>query len=401
MKKRELNKYIAVGIIVLTVCIIVKNLRIIGGFLSLTASAFYPLLLGAAIAFVFNIFLSFCEKFYFPCRTEGFIARSRRCVCLTFAVTLTLTVIILIVYIVVPEFIKGLRLVFAELPAFIEETRAFLIRHTKEFPELQKRLQSAETDWGTILNPYFESKTGGIVGSVTNILGTLTLTLTKITLAVIFAIYILACKNGIKAGLRRAECVYLGNKTRLKVNRYFEVANYTFRKFFIGQFAEAIVLGVLCLVGMAILRLPYVLMTSVIIGVTALVPILGAFVGAILGAFMIFTVSPAQALIFLIFLMILQQIETNFIYPRVVGLSIGLPGIWVLASVAVGGTLFGVTGMLLGVPIVATVYKLVNEDIEKRELLGRVQERLESEAKKIKDEKDGHDGLYGNAEPCD
>ncbi len=152
-----------------------------------------------------------------------------------------------------------------------------------------------------------------------------------------------------------------------KINHYLDTANKTFKSFFVGQFTEAIILGSLCTIGMLILKLPYAAMTGTVVGVTALIPIVGAYIGAALGAFMILTQSPMQVLVFIIFLVILQQVEGNLIYPKVVGSSIGLPGIWVLAAVTVGGSLFGITGMLLGVPTIATVYKLVYEDIANRE----------------------------------
>ena len=129
---------------------------------------------------------------------------------------------------------------------------------------------------------------------------------------------------------------------------------------------EAVILGVLCALGMTLLRLPYAVMTGTIIGVSALIPVAGAYIGGALGAFMIFTVDPLKALIFLVFLVILQQIEGNLIYPRVVGNSIGLPGLWVLAAVTVGGGVLGVSGMLLGVPLSAALYKIFADDVKRR-----------------------------------
>ena len=151
------------------------------------------------------------------------------------------------------------------------------------------------------------------------------------------------------------------------MNHVLEITNDTFKNFFVGQFIEAIIIGSLCFIGMTILKLPYSAMAGTIVGVTSLIPIVGALIGAFISAFMIFTVNPMQSLIFIIFLILLQQVEGNLIYPKVVGTSVGLPGIWVLAAVTVGGGLFGILGMLLGVPILATIYKLVFEILERRE----------------------------------
>ncbi len=145
-----------------------------------------------------------------------------------------------------------------------------------------------------------------------------------------------------------------------------QTAHKTFSSFIVGQFTEAVILGLLCTVGMMIFRFPYAAMTGAVVGVTALIPIVGAYIGAAVGAFMILTVSPFKAALFLLFLVVLQQLEGNLIYPRVVGTSIGLPGMWVLAAITVGGTLLGIPGMLLGVPTAATVYKLLGFSVNER-----------------------------------
>ena len=145
-----------------------------------------------------------------------------------------------------------------------------------------------------------------------------------------------------------------------------KTAHDTFTKFIIGQCTEAVILGTLCTIGMLLFRFPYATMVGTLIGATALLPVVGAYLGAAVGAFMIFTIDPLKALGFLIFIAILQQLEGNLIYPRVVGSSVGLPGIWVLAAVTVGGGLGGIIGMLLAVPVTATLYKLLQKDVQKR-----------------------------------
>ena len=140
----------------------------------------------------------------------------------------------------------------------------------------------------------------------------------------------------------------------------------TFSSFIVGQCMEAVIIGSLCAVGMLVLKMPYAVMTGTVVGVTALIPVVGAYIGAVVGAFMVFTVNPLQAVIFTVFLLILQQLEGNLIYPKVVGSSIGLPGMWVLAAVTVGGGVFGIGGMLLGVPLAASAYKLLEADVQMR-----------------------------------
>ena len=207
----------------------------------------------------------------------------------------------------------------------------------------------------------------GLFNSVISFIGALTATVTNILVGTIFAIYLLLRKDKLAGDVRRLMKLYLNDKTNRRISHFFTVAHQTFTGFFIGQFIEAIIIGSLTFIGASLLRLPYAAMTGTIVGVTALIPIVGAFVGAGLSAFIICTESPRQALLFLVFLIILQQIETNAIYPKVVGSSIGLPGIWVLASVTLGGGLYGIMGMILGVPLAATIYKIGFEHIENRE----------------------------------
>ena len=191
-----------------------------------------------------------------------------------------------------------------------------------------------------------------------------------LVIAVIFSIYLLFQKEKLQGQIMKTAAAYLPERPRKRAGEFLCLANETFTSFITGQLTEACIIGVLCTVGMLVLRLPYAQITGMTVGVTALIPVMGAYMGAALGAFMIMTQSPVQALIFLIFLVILQQVEGNLIYPRVVGGSIGLPALWVLASVTLGGGLFGIPGMLLGVPLLATLYKWfrreVNERLEKK-----------------------------------
>lgn len=145
------------------------------------------------------------------------------------------------------------------------------------------------------------------------------------------------------------------------------ITNVTFRKFISGQSLEALILGSLCMIGMLILQLPYAPMVGALVGVTALIPVVGAFIGTIIGAFMILTVSPIQAVVFVIYLLILQQIEGNLIYPRVMGSRVNMPGMWIMAAVTVGGGIGGPIGMLLSVPIASTAYTLLREATKNRE----------------------------------
>ena len=370
MDKKELKKYLIIGAVAVAVMVIVKNLSYIGSFISLIFTAFSPLVIGCAIAFVFNIIMSFFERHYFPKSRKKIAEKTKRPVCLLFSVCNVAFGIFLIAKIVVPEVAESCKVLYNTIPDIAERLKEWAIKNFENIPDIQKKISELDINWATVtenIASFLTSGATGLISSLVGIIGSFTLSITKICVGIAFAIYLLIYKDGIKKGVSRLKNAYLKKKTADKLQHIFDVTNKTFKSFFVGQFTEAIILGFLCSIGMLILRLPYAVMTGTVVGVTALVPIVGAFIGAIVGAFMILTVNPMQAVIFIIFLIILQQIEEKFIYPKVVGSSIGLPGIWVLASITVGGAMSGILGMLLGVPTVAVIYKLVCENLEKRE----------------------------------
>ena len=186
-------------------------------------------------------------------------------------------------------------------------------------------------------------------------------------LSIIFAIYILASKDKIFGQIRRTANQYLGENRYGRLSYLRTVLDDCFHKYIVGQCVEAVILGSLCAVGMLVLRLPYAPMISALIAFTALIPVAGAYIGAGLGAFIILIDSPVKALVFLAFIVVLQQLEGNLVYPKVVGNSVGLPAIWVLAAVTIGGGIMGVVGMLLSVPLAAAIYRLIKQDVIKRE----------------------------------
>lgn len=366
MKKKEMKRYIFIALLALIVCIVVKNFSVVSGLLRTAFKALVPLLTGCIIAYVFNIILNIYEKHYFPQKNSQFIKKSRRPVCVGLTFASATLIVMLVISIVYPELIKSVKLIAKEIPPFFNEVQKLAQTTFKEYPEIQEIIQSIEPDVMGITEK-IGSSAYDVFDYLISIIGSTVSIVTNIVIAIIFALYLLLRKDKIHNDIVRFQRAYLGDAINRRINHICEIANDTFRNFFVGQFIEAVVIGSLCFIGMTILQLPYAAMAGTIVGVTALIPIVGALIGAVISAFMIFTVNPMQALIFIIFLVILQQVENNLIYPKVVGSSVGLPGIWVLASVTLGGGLFKVAGMLLGVPTAATIYKLVFEILERRE----------------------------------
>lgn len=325
-----------------------------------------PLIVGCGIAFILNILMSFYEKHYFKKSKSVWALKTRRPVCLIFAILTLLAIITIVISLVLPQLISCFKHIFAVLPSAINRFIAFLSKSEYISKDLINTLSAI--DWrskiGEFANTIF-SGLGGVFDIVVSTVTSVFSGLVTVFIGLIFAGYLLMQKEKLAVQCEKLMNHYIKESIVKKIKYVAEILNDSFRRYIIGQCTEAVILGVLCTLGMLILGLPYATMIGAFIAFTALIPIAGAYIGAGIGAFMIVMVSPVKALVFLIFILVLQQLEGNLIYPRVVGLSIGLPGIWVLAAITIGGGVMGVGGMLLGVPIAATIYRIIKNDVNK------------------------------------
>ena len=327
-----------------------------------------PLLIGAAIAYVVNILMARYESWFFPNSRKPVTQKLRRPICMAGAYLSVIAVIMLVIRLVVPQLTACIQVIASELPRVFTDTVAFLDRSGLLPDNIVDTLLAI--DWRSRIGQIIELVTSG-VGSVLDVVVTTVTsvfsTLLTMLLSIIFSVYLLSAKETLARQIRRVVRNILPPRGRDLLRYLVRVLDDSFHKFIVGQCTEAVVLGVLCTLGMFLFRLPYATMIGALVAFTALIPVAGAYIGAIVGAFMILTVSPINALGFLIFLIILQQLEGNLIYPKVVGSSIGLPGIWVLAAVTVGGGIAGIPGMLFGVPLCAAIYRIIREFIAKKE----------------------------------
>lgn len=329
-------------------------------------SAARPLIVGAIIAYLVGILLVRYEKWYFPKSKKPLAVKSRRPVCMLLAYLTLVAVVVLVISLVVPQLVACIRLILSLLPSAWNDAVAFLSEHKILSEELANSLSSI--DWQSRIGQILKVVTTGL-GSVVDVVVTtvtsLFSSLVSAVIGIIFSVYLLFSKETLSRQFKKLGRRTLSPALHRELRYWITVLNETFHKFIVGQCTEAVILGVLCTIGMLIFRMPYATMIGALVAFTSLVPIAGAYIGAIVGAFMIMTVSPMSALGFLIFLVILQQIEGNIIYPKVVGTSIGLPGLWVLAAITVGGGIAGITGMLLGVPLAAALYRVLRERLRK------------------------------------
>lgn len=337
-----------------------------GALLALNAAA--PLLLGCVIAYVVNIPMSLLERFWPRHAPQGL----RRPVCLVLAFALVVLILTALTSMLLPELARCIQVLVDKLPDALNSA-TLQIRQMLENSSLpddaSSNLQKALPDWNGMIGQGINlvlSGVGGAVGKLAQAIGSLFSAAVMVLVGLIFASYLLLGKERLAVQCKRLMKTYLPQGVTTRTLYVLDTVNDCFHNFIVGQCIEAVILGALCTVAMLLFRLPYASMIGVLIGFTALIPIAGAYIGAAVGAFMIFTVSPVQALVFIIVLVVVQQLEGNLIYPRVVGASIGLPGIWVLAAVTIGGGVLGVGGMLLGVPLAASLYRLLRHDMNKR-----------------------------------
>ncbi len=364
--KTDVKSLLKLGIGIFVLYLTIHYWPNLAGFLLTIAAAALPLLIGCVIAYLVNILMSFYERHYFPRSTRTLVTKSRRIVCMTAAIVSMLAIVAVVVWLILPEFIDCILLIVNILPGAIEKALAY-VESWEILPEdIFNLLESI--NWKSQIGQIVTTVTSGVgsvMGTVIKAVSTVFSGIVTALLAVIFALYLLLGKETLAGQCKRVFHRYLPEKGYAKTMYFLDILNDSFHKFIVGQCLEAVVLGLLCTVGMLIFRFPYATMIGALVAFTALIPVAGAYIGAGVGAFMILTVSPMKAVFFLIFIVVLQQLEGNIIYPRVVGSSIGLPGIWVLAAVTIGGGILGVAGMLFGVPLAAALYRILRDDLKK------------------------------------
>ena len=344
-------------------------------FMSSLAKAALPLTVGLIAAYIINILMSSYESLIFGNKFKnGVKFKIKRMTCIILAIITLVGIAALVFGLVIPELISCIKLLIAKIPDVITKIiDSKMVRKT--IPEnILAEITTVNINWQEHITNIASVVVTGIGDTAKFILSTVTSVFSGIITAIISIIltfYILFDKERIKGNLLKLINCYVPKSIANKILYCLKITDKSFRRYIVGQCTEAVIIGALCTITMLIFRLPYAGMVGALIAFTALIPIAGAYIGAGVGALMILTESPFKALVFLIMIIILQQIEGNIIYPKVVGKSIGLPALWVLVAVTVGGGIAGIAGMLIGVPITATVYRIVKVDVYRRSAVTR------------------------------
>lgn len=382
------RKNVRIILLIITFAVVLytvaQNLAAIYGAVATVWNVFGVVITGLAMAFVLNVPLKLFENRVFYGMSEDrrpYVRKMRRPVSLVCALVVTLGVIVILIAVILPQLTATVAEVASQLPDYINSVVQWLRDFLSGFGITVDALEDFSVDWEQVfsdLTTYLKegsanvlesaaSAGSSVVSTVTDVGGSVISTVMNTFLGLIVAVYVLAQKERIGHFMKRCIDAFLPHRASSAISRIASMASETFSNFVAGQFTDSCILGVLCYVCMRIFRFPYPEVISVVIGVTSLVPMVGSFVGEVIGALLILIVSPIKALLFIVMVLAIQQVDGAFIYPRIVGKSVGLPGVAVFCAVIVGGNVAGVLGSLLGVPVCALLYALLREAVDARQ----------------------------------
>ena len=331
-----------------------------------------PFIYGGVMAFILNIPLRVIENKIFKKWTGKVADKLKRPLGIVLSILFIVLILNVVIMTVAPQLGKTLVELGNRIPVFAEKVVDKMETISEDYPQLEKyvaELENTEIDWQSMLDSMIQFLKNGmtnVLSSTMTVSGSIIGGVMNLFIGFIFAIYILGQKEVLCNQGKRILSAFCSERTERFILKVCSLANRNFSNFISGQCTEAVILGAMFVVAMTIFRMPYALLVGVLIAFTALIPIVGAFIGCVVGAFLIMVNDPLQALVFVIMFLVIQQIEGNLIYPKVVGNKVGLPSIWVLMAVSVGGSLFGVAGMLFFIPLISTFYMLLRDTVNER-----------------------------------
>lgn len=356
------------GLIVFTILVIVClwNSEMVIGWFSKGLGIIFPFVVGVAVAFIINVPMSFIERKIFENKNvqKRAISKFARPISLVLTILFLVGLVGVVIFVMVPQLTATVQSLSASLQVFIPELIVYLQKVFEDNPEILVMLNSYEYNWEQIVQTamqFLQSGAGSVLESTMSIAKTLASLVTTAFVAFVFAIYVELQKESLNIQLRKVLFAFVQKGKAEAVLEVCALTYKTFASFLAGQCLEAVILGTMFVIALTIFNIPFALLIGVLIAFTALIPVFGAFLGCAIGAVLIFIDSPMKALTFLVIFLVLQQIEGNLIYPHVVGNSVGLPAIWVLAAVSIGASLMGIVGMLVFIPITSVVYALFRE----------------------------------------
>lgn len=325
-----------------------------------------PVVYGFVFAYILNLIMVMYEGFWFPETDNELLIRARRPVSILLALITVIIVIVLVLWLIIPQLISLVQTLLENLPLMVEYIQRWIEDLEEIYPQIDTLINNLNINWESIARDA-ASFANNILGSTFTTFQLLTSSLFRLVIILVVAIYALFSKEKIQRQVKRVLRAYMKRDHFRRLKYVLRVTNESFSSFITGMLIEAIIYGTLVTVGMMIFNFPYAGMIGALSGALALVPMVGAILSAVIGTMLIFVQNPIQGLFFLLFNIVLQQLESNAIYPRIVGGSIGLPGIWTFIAVTIGGGILGPAGFFLGVPIASVIYKLIRSNVEYKE----------------------------------
>lgn len=369
------------------VCLGVLNVETLVALIKNFIGMLKPFIIGAGIAFVVNLPMKYIEEKWLGALPEK-IQGSKRSIGIILSLLFFVAVIAFVVISVIPQMGRTLNQLAQKIPVFFNNTirqAEILLADNPDALAFLNSLELQSMNWDGIISraaDFLKNGVGSLLSSTVTVAGSLFGSIVNGIISFIFSIYVLSQKEKLKDQAERIIRAYFKEKIQQKVLYVSKLLYRNFSKFLTGQCVEAVILGALFVVAMTIFRMPYAFMIGVLIAFTALIPLVGAFIGCFVGAFFILVDTPIKAIWFIIMFLIIQQLEGNLIYPKVVGNSVGLPSLWVLVAVTLGSSMFGVVGMLMFIPLFSTAYTLIKEDVNKRNSKKEQMKKIESESLK-------------------
>lgn len=364
----KLKQNILLGTYLIALYFILLNIKSVLSTFGSIIGILKPFIIAFCMAFILNLPMTFFENKVFNLldnQKSGYARKLKRPLSILTTFITVIGLVIALALFVIPELISSISTLLNAVPDYVRSFEKLINQYISSTEILQNAYDTLMTTWKELLKIV-----GGLLTtSLTSILTTtisITSGVVNFVLSIVLTIYMLASKETLLYHSKKILYAFVFKPLADKIIRFIRLSNTTFSKFITGQCIEAVILGILCFIGMNIFSMPYSLLVSVLIGVTALIPVFGAFIGTIPSVFLILLINPMQALWFIVFILCLQQFEGNVIYPKVVGNSVGLPAIWVMLAMLVGGSTLGLIGMLIGIPVFSVAYQLIREYTNKR-----------------------------------
>lgn len=375
------NKRTIIELIVIAVLLFwaVNHLETVKAAFRYVMGILAPVIIGCGVAFVLNVPMRAWEKLLKKhLQVSNIIIRG---ISIVLSLLCVIFIVVFVFAAIIPELVNTVRVLNKGVPELLERLNILLVDFSGKYPEIGTYLSEIELNWSGIMESsvkFLQNGVSNVVASTWGMAASVIGVVSSVAIGFIISIYILLRKEILCHQTKKMIYAYLPDEVVKTILKVAKLANRTFSSFISGQCMEAVIFGLLTYITMLIFRFPYASSISVLVGFTTLIPVVGAFVGTALGAVLILVESPIRAVWFVIMIMVLQQIDGNLIYPRVVGTSVGLPGMWVLIAVTLGGSLMGVTGMLIFVPLFSVFYQLLGENVN-----------LQLQKKNIKEEEMG------------